>query len=112
MEAIGLLPEEVFALSKAVESQATLAAFVKRLLGQATVIRKRSDVGFFATVTFPEALPDTEQNQWDWNFRHSDMPNGGSFICWREEPNALGLEAVSFVDSWPKQFEADRFEEA
>ena len=105
-----VLPEEEFALRKVFADHPTMDAFIQRLLPSATVVRERTGVGFFATFTFPESLPDTGQKQWDWNFQHPEMRNGGgSFICWQEEPNALGLEAIALVGTWPSRFEPEAF---
>ncbi len=106
-----VLPEETFALCRVFASHPTMNAFIQRLLATAEVVRERSGVGFFATFTFSEPLPCTSENQWDWNFKHREMQSGGSFICWREGPNALGLEGVSLVGSWPASFEPEAFTE-
>jgi hypothetical protein len=105
------LPEEEFALRRIFANHPTMNAFIQRLLPTAEVVRERSSVGFFATFTFLEPLPDTSENQWDWNFKHRKMQGGGSFVCWREGPDALGLEGVSLVNSWPASFEPADFTE-
>ena len=104
-----LLPEEAFALRQALGAEPALRDFIAKSLEDASVTRERTGVGFFATVTFSRQLPPTEAEQWDWNFSHLAMPNGGSFICWKESSTAIGLEAVSHEGDWPATFRSDEF---
>lgn len=107
-----ILDEEKFCLRNVLLNEPDLSEFVDRNLASATVVRRRSQAGFFATVTFREVLPETARAQWDWDFKHRGMSNGGSFICWREDPSALGLEAVAFDDDWPARFDPYDFSPA
>ncbi len=46
---------------------------------------------------------------WDWNFSHKQLPYGGSFIFYKESPNELTLEAVTFDGLWPQKFNETYF---
>ena len=104
--------EEIFALRKILVDEEVLREFVEKYAGSATVSREATGVGFFSTITFPSAVPATERNQWDWNFSHAHLRHGGSFICYREGPNGLGLEGVVHEGEWPDDFSAEDFADA
>src|SRR4051794_20746796 len=101
-----LEPQERFALLMLFAGTDPLATAVRANLVHAQVTERRSTgLGFFTTVKFMAPLPEADRSQWDWNFKHEALTHGGSFISWREDPNTLGLEAVSHHGDWPTQFD-------
>jgi hypothetical protein len=109
MQARSANEEERFALAMLFHGNDAMSDFIEHCLSTASVEREDSGVGFFATIRFPRSLPDTERNQWDWNFVHKGLTHGGSFICWREGDRAITLEGVSHHGDWPSIFDVSDF---
>jgi len=101
---------ELFALERLFSGAEPICEAIRRGLGGAIVVeRSLTGVGFFSTIRFVTSLPESEQRQWDWNFSHSKLPNGGSFMVWREGADVIELEAVSHFGDWPMTFNASDF---
>ena len=103
--------EERFALEKIFHGDSDFdRAVVDQLQMVEVVERDMTGIGFFSTVRFPGHLPDNRGRlQWDWNFNHRDLSQGGSFMASYEEPDIIELEAVAFYGEWPLSFDADAF---
>ncbi len=104
--------EERYALSKLFQRDEPFSHWILARLDEADVLkRERTGIGFFSTIRFPSVLPESsDRPQWDWNFVHKKLSHGGSFICWVEGRDTIGLEAVSHYGDWPA-FNEDDFAE-
>jgi hypothetical protein len=104
--------EERFALGLLFRESDVTSVAVRIQLDMAEVIeRKATGVGFFTTIRLITPLPVTTKRQWDWNFAHSQLSHGGSFICWIDGTNVLELEAVVNDGAWPNDFDPRNFKE-
>lgn len=105
---------ELFALETLFSGADVLCTAIRQRRAESIVIeRTPTGVGFFSTLRFPTALPETEQRHWDWNFSHAKLRHGGSLMAWRAGADIIELEGVTFGgEAWPETFVASDFLEA
>jgi hypothetical protein len=94
------------------ESDTTSAAIRSQVDELNVAARKATGVGFFSTINLAKPLETIIQRQWDWNFVHSNLSHGGSFMCWIAASGVLELEAVVHNGEWPEHFDPNDFTEA
>ncbi len=105
---------EWFALETLFSGADPLCTAIRQRRAESIVIeRTPTGVGFFSTLRFPTALPETEQRYWGWHFSHAKLPHGGSLMAWRDGADVIELEGVTFGgEAWPETFVASEFLEA
>lgn len=85
----------------------------KRIYGAVSINREETGSGFYSTIKLTPPLhniPDIKM--WEFNFKHPNFPDGGSYMCSIVNEFKLELEAVTLGGAvWPNPDNANLFEE-
>ncbi|HWT35708.1 MAG TPA: hypothetical protein VN289_05465 [Paraburkholderia sp.] len=107
-----LTDEERFALTVLFPGSTGIDLCVRNALDEARVIDRRfTGVGFFSSIALPLQIDEREEGSRDWNFQHTELDLGGSFMCAISHGGSIDLEAVALTGEWPRTFDPRKFSE-